>query len=63
MKKYYLDFYGCTASLTTHLNRSVTLVIRTGNGGQVLRKTYDTEHGAKIAMGQYSACWHEQKKH
>ena len=62
LKKYYRDFYGCTASLRTRYDGSTELVIRTHLGGTVLRRTYDTEHGARIAMGQYSDCWTEQKR-
>lgn len=62
MKKYYRDFYGCTASIRTRYNGNVELVIRTGLGGLVLRREYDTERGARIAMGQYSDCWTEQKR-
>lgn len=61
MKRYYRDFYGCTASIRTHYDGSADLVIRTGRGGLVLRRTYSTERGARIAMGQYSDSWTERK--
>ena len=59
MKKYFRDFYGCTASIRTRYNGRTELVIRTGLGGLVLRREYDTERGARIAMGQYSDSWTE----
>lgn len=62
MKRYFRDFYGCTASIRTRYSGRTELVIRTSLGGLVLRREYDTERGARIAMGQYSDCWTEQKR-
>lgn len=59
MKRYFRDFYGCTASIRTHRNGQSDLVIRTGQGGLILRRTYNSERGARIALGQYSDRWTE----
>lgn len=60
MRKIYRDFYGCTASVMVHRDNTATLTICTGQGNRILRRTYDTVRGAKIAMGQYSDTWIEQ---
>lgn len=60
MKRFFRDFYGCTASIRTHRDGTVTLTIRTDRGALVLRRTYSTERGARIALGQYSDCWTER---
>lgn len=62
MKKFYRDCYGSTASIMKHRDDSATLIICTGQGNQIIRRTYDTERGARIAMGMYSDSWREQKK-
>ena len=59
MKRFYRDCYGCTASIMIHRDATTTLTICTSQGNQVLRRTYDTERGARIAMGQYSDSWSE----
>ena len=59
-KLFFRDWYGSTASVRFHRDDTVTLVIRTCRGGQVLRKTYASARGARIAMGQYSDSWIEQ---
>lgn len=59
MKRTFRDFYGCTASLRTRFDGTAKLVIKTYLGGMVLRKEYDTERGARIALGQYSDSWTE----
>lgn len=57
MKTYYRDFYGCTASITTNWDGSAKLVIRTSQGILFLNRTYNTELGAKVAMGKNGTCW------
>lgn len=61
MKRRFSDFYGCTASIRHRYNGRFELVIRTYLGGLILRREYDTERGARIAMGQYSDSWTELK--
>lgn len=61
MMKFYKDWYGCTAS-TEDTFDGVRLVVRLGNGKKTLDKTYNTERGAKIAMGkQTDSGWELQK--
>lgn len=60
MKRFFRDFYGCTASILTHRDGSADLVIRSGRGALILRRTYTTERGARIALGQYSESWTER---
>lgn len=52
MKKYYKDFYGCTASIKS--NRDGTYSYRVCNvwGKLVCKGQTRTERGAKIAIGQ-----------
>ena len=57
-KTYYIDFYGCTASITVRPNGSALLVTYCGRKRE--SKTYKTERGAKIAMGKMSDCWRIQ---
>ena len=57
MKTYYRDFYGCTASITTHWDGSAKLVIRTSQGILFLNRTYNTERGAQTALGKNGSCW------
>lgn len=58
MKRYYKTgwYGGATASITTHKDGTATLSI---NGK---RKTYNTERGARVALGkQYDGTWTEVK--
>lgn len=59
MKRLFHDVYGCGASLTVHRDRTATLIIRTQRGALILRRTYGSERGARIAMGMYSDSWTE----
>lgn len=54
MKRFFHDFYGCTASIRTHYDGTADLVIRSGHGVLILRRSYPTERGARIALGKYS---------
>lgn len=58
MKRYYKDFYGCTASIEEHRDGSATLRMVAGN--TKTKKTYKTVHGAKVAIGKLSDGWKEQ---
>ena len=60
MKRFFRDFYGCTASIRTHYDGSADLVIRSGQGALILRRSYATDRGARIALGQYSDSWKER---
>lgn len=62
MKKYYKDFYGCTASIKS--NRDGTYSYRVCDGwGKLLAKGQTcTERGARIAIGRLSdSGWREVK--
>ena len=59
MKKYYKDFYGCTASIEEHRDGSATLRMVAGNTRT--EKTYKSVRGARVAMGKLSDGWREQK--
>ena len=59
MKKFFRDPYGSTASLMNHRDGSATLTVCTYRGNQVFRRSYDTERGARIALGMYSPSWKE----
>lgn len=62
MKKYYRDFYGCTASIRLNRDGSATLKIADAHGKPCFGKCYGSERAAKIAMGKQSDCWEEVKK-
>jgi len=61
MKKYYRDFYGNTASISKTNDSRFRLKVRVSNGQLVHNKVYDTERGAKIALGRSSDGWKELK--
>lgn len=61
MKRYYRDAYGCTASITKRTS-DVLLSVRDGHGRLLIRRTYATEHGARIALGRCSDCWRERAR-
>lgn len=61
MKRFFHDFYGCTASIRTHYDGTADLVIRSGQGILILRRSYPTERCARIALGKYSDSWTEQQ--
>lgn len=59
MKKYYRDFYGATASIKVETDGSAKLTVSVG--GKRTVKSYNTERGARVAMGRMSDCWREVK--
>lgn len=61
MKKCFYDFYGGTASITIRRDRKAKLIVRDAYGCKIVDKVYNTEHGAKIAMGKCSDCWREKE--
>ena len=60
-KKYFYDFYGGTASITIRRDKKAKLIVRDAYGGKTIDKVYDTERGAKIAMGRCSDGWREKE--
>lgn len=60
MTRYFKDFYGTSAKITTHKDGTAVLKMSAG-GKRFWNKTYATERGAKIAMGKMSDCWREVK--
>lgn len=59
MKRYFRSIYGATASIQTHRDGTATLTVFCG--GKRHRKTYNTERGARIALGKWSDDWTEKK--
>ena len=62
MKRTYRTgwYGGATATIHTHRDGTATLTIF--GGGKRTRKTYNTERGARIALGkQYDGTWYEVK--
>jgi len=59
MKKYFKDFYGCTASIRINRDGSVTLKVADAHGKPVYGKCYGSETSAKRAMGRLGDCWKE----
>lgn len=59
MKRYYKDFYGTTASITKRRDGTAKLVMCAG--GKRESKVYNSERGARIAMGKSSDGWYEVK--
>lgn len=57
MKKYYKDFYGTTANITTRRDGTAKLVMC--YRGKKESKIYKSERGARIAMGKQSDGWYE----
>ena len=62
MKRRFKDFYGCTASIAPTIGAQARLKEFLGNGRLIHNKTYNTERGARIAMGRMSDCWEEVRK-
>ena len=51
---------GATATINVHTDGSATLTII--GGGKRTRKTYNTERGARVALGKhYDGTWTETK--
>ena len=61
-KKYFKDFYGCTASIRLNNDGSASLKVFNAYGKGILWKYYGSERAAKIAMGRLGDCWKEVKK-
>ena len=60
MKKYYRDFYGCSASIRSTRN-GYYLRVCDGYGRLCHKGCYKTERGARIAMARTGDCWWEVK--
>lgn len=58
-RKYFKDIYGATASIRIHRDGTATLTVFCG--GKRHRKTYNTERGARIALGKWSDEWKEKE--
>ena len=58
MKRFYKDFYGCSASIS-ETNGKFRLKVRLPNGTLDTNKVYNTERGAKSAMSRSSDGWNE----
>ncbi len=50
--KTFKDFYGSVATIKPRRDGRVVLKVRTSNGRTIINKEYDTERGARIAMGK-----------
>jgi len=59
MMKTYRDFYGAHACIRTMRDGSARLTVRVC-GKLIYAKNYQTERGAKIAMGKLGDGWHEK---
>lgn len=53
-KEYYVDPYGCTASIRQCQDGHWHLRICTPHGAPIHNKKYPTYHGARTALGQLS---------
>lgn len=62
MKKYFRDFYGCTASIRLNRDGSASLQIANAYGKHIYGKCYGSERAAKVAMGRMGDCWREVKE-
>lgn len=60
MKKYYKDFYGCTASITETIT-GAKLIVRNPYGNLIKKGNYGTFRGSRSAMGRISDSWSERK--
>ena len=61
MKKYFRDFYGGSASIQLHRDGTATLRVSDGYGERMVKKTYGSERGARIALSKYSDGGEEKK--
>lgn len=62
MKRYFKTIWygGAAATITTHKDGTATLAI--SSGGRRSRKTYNTERGARAALGKtYDGTWNETR--
>lgn len=62
MKKYFRDFYGCTASIRVNSDGSASLKVANAHGKGIYGKCYGSERAAKVALGKLGDCWKEVKK-
>ena len=51
MKRYFKSIYGASASIEQH--RDGTATLRLFVAGKRFRKTYNTTHGARVALGTW----------
>ena len=56
-RHYFKSVYGATASIRIHRDGTATLTVFCG--GKRYRKTYNTERGARVALGKWSDDWEE----
>lgn len=59
MKRYFKDFYGCTASIGPTRDKRQRLRICNPNGHQMAAKVFDTYKGARQALAHWSEGWTE----
>ena len=59
MKKVFIDFYGCSASIRLSPSGCAHLIVRDAWGKKIHDKMYVTLRGARIAMGRMSDGWRE----
>ena len=59
--KRFRGIYGGTASISVMADGRAKLIVCNGYGDRVINKVYQSERGAKIAMGKASDGWHEIK--
>ena len=57
MKRYYKDFYGCTASIRLNRDGSATLKVSNAHGKPIYGKCYGSERAAQVAMGRIGDNW------
>lgn len=61
-KRYFKDWYGCTASIRINRDLSASLSIADSTGKHIFGKCYGTEHGARVALSKWSDTWKEVKQ-
>ena len=61
MKKYFRDFYGCTASMELLADGQVKLRISDVYGNRVHNKTHKSENAARASMNRQSDGWKQVK--
>lgn len=61
MKKYFKDFYGCSASITIKASGTAVLKVSDSYGKRFWNKEHKSERGARCAMAKLSDGWREVK--
>ncbi len=61
-KRYFKDFYGCTDSIGKTRDGKFRLKVAIPGRTGRINKVYDTERGARIALGRSSDGWNEVKR-